>query len=364
MLYLGMISGTSADGIDVALMRFEPQLRAVATRTFPYAASLRERLLPLIHGAATSSVDEIASLDAEVGLAFASAASSLLTEHGVSAEQLRAIGSHGQTIRHRPRSDLAFTWQIGDPSRIVEHTGVTTVADFRRRDMAAGGQGAPLVPAFHADLFGNDEEDRAILNLGGIANLSLLRNDGSVLGFDTGPANALMDLWAQRCGIGEQDLGGEFAAQGSCDRGLLQRMLSDPWFALPPPKSSGREDFNAAWLDPFLAESQRQPADVMATLLALTVETVATALERHLPCCERLLVCGGGSCNPQLMGALQQRMSPIAVESTAAHGLDPNFVEAAAFAWLAQRTLDGLPGNLPTVTGAKGLRVLGAIYPA
>lgn len=364
MHYLGLISGTSADGIDAALMRFEPTLSAVATHTFAYPPGLRRRLLPLIHGAEIAAVDEIACLDAEVGLVFAQAASILLQGSGVGLEQVRAIGSHGQTIRHRPRNDPAFTWQIGDPSRIVERTGITTVADFRRRDMAAGGQGAPLVPAFHASIFGGGDESRAVLNLGGIANLSLLPKDGPVLGFDTGPANALMDLWAQRCGIGEQDEGGQLASQGEVDRALLEQMLSEPWFDLPPPKSSGREDFNAAWLDTHLGTDERKPADVMATLLALTVETVARALQRNLADCKRLLVCGGGSCNPHLMSALQQRFPSIPVESTLVHGLDPNFVEAAAFAWLAQRALDGQPGNLPAVTGAKGLRVLGAIYPA
>lgn len=363
MLYLGLISGTSADGIDAALLRLEPQLTVLAARTYPYPESLRQRLLPLINGAALAEVDELATLDALVGESFAAAANALLNEQQIEPELVRAIGSHGQTIRHRPRAETAFTWQIGDPSRIAEATAITTVADFRRRDMAAGGQGAPLVPAFHADVFAA-AEDRAVLNLGGIANLTLLPVNGPVRGFDTGPANALMDLWAQRCALGERDSEGAYAAAGQVNDALLQRMLGEPWFATPPPKSCGREDFNADWLDAQLAGAKLAPADVMATLLALSVETVARALEDQLPSARQLLVCGGGVRNPTLMAALRSRLGQLDVCSTAEHGLDPDFVEASAFAWLAARALDGRPGNLPSVTGARGLRVLGAIYPA
>ena len=359
-----MISGTSADGIDVALLEFAPRLQLIAAQTYAYPTNLREQLLPLIHGAEQASVDHLATLDAQVGESFARAARALIDEHRIDPTQIQAIGSHGQTIRHRPRAETAFTWQIGDPTRIVELTGITTVADFRRRDVAAGGQGAPLVPAFHASVFADPDEDRAVLNLGGIANFTLLPHGGAVRGFDTGPANALMDLWAQRCGIGDHDSDGAFAAQGKVDQALLRRMLADPWFALPPPKSSGREDFNDAWLTPLLGDQSRAPADVMATLLALTTESVAQALEQHQPETRRVLICGGGSCNPVLVGALRQRLGAIRLDSTADHGLDPNFVEAAAFAWLAQQTLSRQPGNLATVTGARGPRVLGAIYPA
>lgn len=331
--------------------------------TYPYPQPLRESLLPLIGGLREVEVDVLGQLDAEVGLAFANAAQQLLRDRSVQAGEVRAIGSHGQTIRHRPGRSLPFTWQIGDPSRIVEATGITTVADFRRRDVAAGGQGAPLVPAFHAAWLRDMAEDRAALNLGGIANLTLLPANGPVRGFDCGPANALMDLWARRCGIGDRDEGGALASQGRVDAALLGRLLDDPWFALPPPKSTGREDFNADWLDARLGQAS-DPADVMATLVALSARSTAEALARAMPQARRLLVCGGGSHNPTLLAALAQALPAVQVQTTAAFGLDPDFVEAAAFAWLASRCLSGLPGALASVTGAAGDRILGAIYPA
>lgn len=331
--------------------------------TYPYPQALRESLLPLIGGQREVEVDALGQLDAEVGLAFASAAQQLLRDHRVQADEVTAIGSHGQTIRHRPGRSLPFTWQIGDPSRIVEATGITTVADFRRRDVAAGGQGAPLVPAFHAAWLRDTAEDRAVLNLGGIANLTLLPRSGPVRGFDCGPANALMDLWARRCGIGERDEGGALASQGRVDTALLARLLDDPWFSLPPPKSTGREDFNADWLDARLGQAS-DPASVMATLVALSARSTAEALARTMPQARRLLVCGGGNHNPSLLAALAQALPAVQVQTTAVHGLDPDFVEAAAFGWLASRCLSGLPGALASVTGAAGDRVLGAIYPA
>ncbi|MCB1590752.1 MAG: anhydro-N-acetylmuramic acid kinase [Xanthomonadales bacterium] len=363
--YLGLISGTSADGIDAALLQIHADgtMCVEAAQTTPYPPALREQLLPLIGGQVDIAIDALACLDAEVGLAFAAAAMALLQHANCPASEIRAIGSHGQTIRHRPRLDLPFTWQIGDPSRIVEATGITTVADFRRRDVAAGGQGAPLVPPFHAAWFGSATEDRAVLNLGGIANLTLLPSQGPVRGFDCGPANALLDLWAQRCGLGERDEDGRLARSGEIDEALLQRLLDDPWFEQPPPKSTGREDFNAGWLDARLG-SASDPATVMSTLVALSAQATATALQRSLPSCVRLLVCGGGSHNPALLDALRRAMPALAVQTTAEHGLDPDHVEAAAFAWLARQCLSQQPGGLASVTGARGDRVLGAIYPA
>ena len=365
-LYLGLMSGTSADGIDAALVQFPPEggCRFVDGLTHPWQAALRERLVDLGQGGEPASLDELGDVDARIGLRFAEAANALLTQAGVEATAVRAIGSHGQTVRHRPAASPAFTLQLGDASRIVEHTGITTVADFRRRDVAAGGQGAPLMPAFHQAMLGTADEDRAVLNLGGIANLSLIPRDGRLLGFDTGPANALLDAWCQRHTGETFDRDGVFAAGGAVDEALLARWRGDPWFALPPPKSTGREQFHLAWAEAFLGDHARAPADVQATLLELTVATVADALLRELPAVRRLLVCGGGVRNAQLLRRLAARLPGVVVESSALHGLDPDYMEAMGFAWLAQRTLEGLAGNLPSVTGARGPRILGAIHPA
>ncbi|MFO1495806.1 MAG: anhydro-N-acetylmuramic acid kinase [Lysobacterales bacterium] len=369
-LYLGLISGTSADGIDVALVRFDPTPALLAAATYPYAESLRARVLALMT-AEQLNVDDYGSLDAEVGEAFASAALALLAQAQVRPAEVRALGSHGQTVRHRPWIEHPFTLQIGDPNRIAERTGIRTVADFRRRDIAAGGQGAPLVCALHAALFGGSEA-RAILNLGGIANYTLLAPDAPVRGFDTGPANCLLDAWAQRHLGQARDEGGAFAASGRVIDGLLQQLLSDPYFTRPIPKSTGREHFHLAWLDAQLAHWQAagaaaSAADVQATLLALSAHSIADALAQHAPDTTRVIACGGGVHNGALMQQLAQTLPqrlqhPCALESTAQHGLAPDFVEATAFAWLARQTLAAQPGNCVAVTGARGPRVLGAIY--
>lgn len=369
-LYLGLISGTSADGIDAALIQFDVLSpaslppRLIAGRTYPYPDDLRARVLALSQATGAVTLDDLGELDARLGETFAEAALRLLKETGVAASAVHAIGSHGQTLRHRPSAPFAFTLQLGDANRIAERTGISTVADFRRRDVAAGGQGAPLAPAFHQELLSNPEEDRAVLNLGGIANLTLLPADGPVIGFDTGPGNGLMDAWAALHRNLPFDVGGAFAAEGRIDPTLLAHMLAEPWFALAAPKSTGREHFNLDWLQPYLVDVERAPEDVQATLCALTADTVAQALLRQQPGCRRLLVCGGGVHNPVLMAALAKRLPGLAVQSTAELGLDPDFIEAMAFAWLAARTLAGLSGNLPAVTGAIGPRVLGAIHPA
>lgn len=363
--FLGLISGTSADGIDAALVRFQPDCQLILGRTYPWNPELRERLIALGQSMQDVSLDELGGLETRTGIAFAQAALALLQEAGIDASQVRAIGSHGQTIRHRPLSEHPFTWQLGDGSLIAEHTGITTVSDFRRRDIAAGGHGAPLMPAFHHALLHSDTEDRAVLNLGGIGNLTLLPTSGDVRGFDTGPANALLDAWCERHTGQAFDAGGRLAASGKVDAELLQRLLDDPWFALPPPKSTGREQFHLSWLESHLHDRQGQTAaDIQATLLELTAATVASALQRVQPGTARVLVCGGGVHNIALMGRLGTRLPGVQVESTAVHGLDPDYVEAMGFAWLARETLAGRPGNLPSVTGARGLRVLGAIHPA
>jgi anhydro-N-acetylmuramic acid kinase len=366
-LFLGLISGTSADGIDAALVRFaddtahaRPEL--VFGRTYAWEPMLRARLVALGQQSAQLTLDDVGELDVRIGRAFADAANAAIADSGVPRGELAAIGSHGQTLRHRAHGELPFTLQLGDPSSIAERCGVAVVADFRRRDVAAGGHGAPLVPAFHAATLHDAGEDRAALNLGGIANLTLLPAQGAVRGFDTGPANGLMDAWCLRHTGHGFDAGGAFAETGRVDDGLLARLLDEPWFTLPPPKSTGRDQFHLDWVASKLAGTE-SAADVQATLLALTVRTVAAALQASQPATRRLIACGGGVHNPVLMAALAEAMPGLHVESSARHGLDPDSVEAMAFAWLARETLANRPGNLPAVTGAAGPRVLGGIYP-
>jgi anhydro-N-acetylmuramic acid kinase len=363
-LYLGMISGTSADGIDVALVRFDPEPQLLLGRTYRWDDALRTRLIELGQGGEATSLDELGELDVQVAQAFAHAAGRLITQSGLDRAQIRAIGSHGQTVRHRPDGTFPFSWQMGDGNVIAERTGIPTVADFRRRDVAAGGHGAPLMPAFHAAMLHAPTEDRAVLNLGGIGNLTLLPASGAVRGFDTGPANALLDAWCERHTGQAFDAGGAFAASGQVDAKLLDKLLDEPWFALPPPKSTGREQFHLAWVEAKLGKSKAKPADVQATLLELSAVTVADALRTTQPDTKRVMACGGGVHNPLLMERLSARLPGITVESTETHGLHPDYVEAMGFAWLARETLAGRPGNLPSVSGAKGLRVLGALYPA
>ncbi|MDB6164291.1 MAG: anmK [Xanthomonadaceae bacterium] len=368
-LYLGLISGTSADGIDAALVRFSGTgphagCQFVHALTRRWDDDLRAQLVHLGQGGDATSLDELGSLDVQIGHAFADAAQALLAAAAVAPDAVRAIGSHGQTVRHRPQARWPFTWQMGDGNVIAERTGITTVADFRRRDVAAGGHGAPLLPALHAALLHSPTETRAVLNLGGIANLTLLPPDGPVRGFDTGPANALLDAWCERHTGATYDDSGAFAAGGQVDARLLAILLDESWFALPPPKSSGREQFHLDWLQARLGALDRDARDVQATLVELTATSVASALLSNQPGTARVLVCGGGVHNPVLLARLRARLPGVVVESTAAHGVDPDFVEAMGFAWLARETLAGRPGNLPVVTGARGGRVLGAIHQA
>lgn len=375
-LFVGLMSGTSADGIDAALVRFDEGsgCTLVHGHTCAWDLATSARLLELGQGAPIESIDELGTLDVHIAECFAEAALQLIRSAGVDAAQIRAIGSHGQTIRHRPDGAAfdgrnRFTMQLGDGNVIAERTGVATVADFRRRDVAAGGQGAPLLPTLHAAMLCSDSEHRAVLNLGGIANLTLLPascdgvSGAGVRGFDTGPANALMDAWCQRH-LGQPfDRDGSFAGRGAVDESLLVRLLGEPWFSHPPPKSTGREQFQLQWLQYHLRGDER-PEDVQATLLELTAATVADALLALQPDTMRVLACGGGVHNPALLRRLAARLPGVSVESTAVHGLDPDHVEAMGFAWLARQTLAGRAGNLPAVTGARGPRTLGVIYPA
>ena len=354
-LYLGLISGTSCDGIDAALVSFEP-LQVHYAKTFAFPAHWRELALALGQGQELVNIDELGQLDVAMGVAFSKAAMQLLEQAGVSASQVTAIGSHGQTVRHRPNLANPFTLQLGCPHVIAERTGIKVVADFRRRDVAAGGQGAPLVPAFHAAIF---PLGSAVLNLGGIANVTIL-GATQVLGFDTGPANCLADAHAQAAFGLSHDAGGQIAARGCINIELLNRLLDDPYFALPPPKSTGREYFNLAWVRARAgtALNDVSPEDLQATLLELTAITVRDTLKPFAA--SELLVCGGGVHCPPLLARLAYHCG-VPVRPTAVYGIDPDFVEAAAFAWLARETLENRPGNRPEVTGASGLRVLGAV---
>ncbi|HEX7338482.1 MAG TPA: anhydro-N-acetylmuramic acid kinase [Rhodanobacteraceae bacterium] len=363
-LYIGLMSGTSADAIDAALCSFVPRPRLLAALEHPWPAMLRRQLLTIAQGEQPVDLDALGHLDTAIGNTLADAAGALLAKAGVAASAVRAIGSHGQTLRHRPDGPLPFTLQLGDAWVIAEHTGIDTVADFRRADVAAGGQGAPLLPAFHSRVLATPGQDCAVVNLGGIANLTLLAADGHVLGFDTGPANGLMDAWCQRHRGKPYDHDGAFAASGHCDQILLDQLLADAYFQRPPPKSTGREYFQLAWLDGFPRVAQLAPADVQTTLLALTVESIARALHDHAPDARSVFLCGGGVHNAALLRALTQALTPRTVASTAVAGVDPDYLEAMGFAWLARQHLLGLPGNLPAVTGARGLRVLGSLHTA
>jgi len=362
-LYLGLISGTSADGIDAALVRFAPRLEVIAARTFAYPDDLRGRIMALARNDAAIALDALGHLDVAIGERFAEAALALLREASIAPSAITALGSHGQTVCHRPSGPHPFTLQLGDPNVVAERTGIATAADFRRADVAAGGQGAPLLPALHAAVLADAATPRAVLNLGGIANLTLLVPGKPVLGFDTGPANCLMDAWSQRVRGTPRDEAGAWARSGRIDETLLACLLDDPYFSAAPPKSTGREVFNIDWLEALLPQGLA-PEDVQATLLQFSARTIADALRDHAREIREVYACGGGVHNRALMDALRAQLQDARLDTTAALGLDPDFVEAVGFAWLARARLENIPGNLPSVTGARGPRVLGALYAA
>ncbi len=407
-LFVGVLSGTSVDAVDAALVRFGAGVELVATHTLPYPAELRAELLALaVPG--ENEIDRLGSADVAVGRHFARAVDALLAAAGVDRGRIAAVGSHGQTVRHRPRAAVPFTLQVGDPNVLAAETGLPVVADFRRKDMALGGQGAPLVPAFHDAVFRRAGEARAVVNIGGIGNLTALPADPAapVLGFDTGPGNTLLDAWCRRHLGTPMDQDGAFAARGRVDEALLRACLADPFFAQPPPKSTGPEQFSLAWLEdrlrdvscragspafaetsaggpdpavgaapesPASAASERrrgretppytyEPADVQATLVALTAESIAAAVHATLgPAAAGVFVCGGGARNPVLMRALQERLPAARVATTAELGVDPAWVEAMAFAWLARQRLRGEAGNCVAVTGSRRPAVLGGLW--
>lgn len=363
--FIGLISGTSLDGIDAALVDFsDEQVQLLGTHHEPYSPALLKDLRA-ISLPGENEIDRMGELDRQVGLAFSEAVIKLLAKLDIDASRVTAIGSHGQTIRHRPVASHPFTLQIGDPNTLAEMTGITTVGDFRRRDMAAGGEGAPLVPAFHQAVFQSPEVPRIALNLGGIANITCLPagQTDAIIGYDTGPASTLLDAWIGRH-LGEAfDANGDWAAGGEADPSLLEKLLADPYFAQAAPKSTGTEYFNLDWLDARLSPEPIAPQDIQSTLVELTAISVANAIREEGYEEAEVLVCGGGANNGFLLQRLRHWLPQASVDSSQRLGLHPDWIEAMAFAWLARRTLAGLSGNLPSVTGARRAVTLGAIYP-
>ena len=354
--YIGLMSGTSLDAIDAVLVDIGDQVRLLHHCSHPIPDPIRNASHALNHSS-DSDLQRSLELDRQWGYLFAEAVNTLLATSSTDAATIRAIGCHGQTVRHAPAGSHGYTLQIGDPNTVAELTGIDVVADFRRRDIAAGGQGAPLACGFHQAVFASTQEQRAIINIGGMANITWLGHE--TVGFDTGPGNVLMDIWASRHLQTRFDGNGQWAASGQVIPPLLQAMLADPYFSLPPPKSTGREHFDQHWLDRHL-QGNEVPADVQATLAELTARSICDALPAA---CQALYICGGGAANQHLMTRLAS-ISQRPVADTGSLGVDPDWLEAMAFAWLASRTIAGLPGNIPGVTGAAGPRILGAIFQA
>ncbi|MCH7343255.1 anhydro-N-acetylmuramic acid kinase [Pelomonas sp. CA6] len=370
-LYLGLMSGTSLDGVDAVLMELSDGTtpHPLGHRFLPFPEALRAELMALNDSGGHDELQRAALAANGVARCYATLSLTLLEQLAIRPAQVRAIGAHGQTVRHRPGAfdGTGFSLQLLNAPLLAELTGIGVVHDLRSRDLAAGGQGAPLVPAFHRAMLGRPDANIAVLNVGGISNLSLLRADGDTRGFDCGPGNCLMDLWASRHLGQPYDADGRWAAQGQVLPKLLQSFLSEPYFQQAPPRSTGRDLFNAAWLDRHQADhaADAHPVDVQATLLALSAHCVADSLRRWgQGNYEELLVCGGGSLNGRLMQELQAQLPVSRVMSTDSRGIPAMQMEAAAFAWLAMRWLHQLPGNLPAVTGARGHRVLGSFSPA
>jgi anhydro-N-acetylmuramic acid kinase len=365
-LFAGVMSGTSLDGVDAVIADFAPKgdkpCETLGAAHIGFPSLLRDELLALQQpgnnelaraGAAANMLAEL----------YAEAIARALAAAKIAAADVRAAGVHGQTLRHRP--DRGFTVQLNNPARVAEKAGMVVVADFRSRDVAAGGQGAPLVPAFHAALFGRPDRHRVIVNVGGIANITDLPPGGTMHGFDTGPGNVLSDLWCARNRGTTFDAQGAWAATGTANPALLDVLLADPFFSAPPPKSTHRDKFNLQWLEERLAAAHidDEAENIQATLVALTARTIGDAVRAYAPAASEIVVCGGGANNATLMKDLAGEVAPRKVLTTARDGVPVEQVEALAFAWLAREALAGRPANLPEVTGAKGKRVLGAIYP-
>lgn len=362
-LYIGVMSGTSLDGVDTALVAIENQdIELLAYDEYAMPDALKQRLLNVCIGQSTNLV-EIGELDHLLGHLFADAVNALLDKSGYEAAQIRAIGNHGQTVFHQPSGTAPFTMQLGDANIVATQTAIDTVADFRRKDMALGGQGAPLVPAFHQTIFHSSDSSVVVLNIGGVANISVLRPGEHVLGYDTGPGNLLLDAWCQQHNGFKYDQDARLARQGDVVPALLARLLQEPYLTQPYPKSTGRELFNLPWLMPQLQDVELSAADVQRTLCEYTAQTIANEVGAfHSGPAPELLVCGGGARNPLLMERLAALLPDWTVAQTSDRGVDSDYMEAMAFAWLAQRRIHNLPSNLPEVTGASKLASLGVLY--
>jgi len=363
-LYIGLMSGTSLDGIDAALVDFQDnETHLVEFEYLPYSDEIQSTIQKISKPESLISLKEYGAMDAQLGSLFAKAVNALLAKAAIPTSSVKAIGSHGQTIYHAPDIRFPFSLQIGDPNIIAETTGITTVADFRRRDIAAKGQGAPLVPAFHQAVFQHPNEHRCIVNIGGIANITVLpRNQSAeVIGFDTGPGNTLMDLWIKLHRNLPYDKNGAWGKTGKINHDLVALLKQDAYFNAAPPKSTGKEYFSLPWIYQYFDAFSYKAEDVQASLCFLTAITICDAVKKHAPATERILICGGGIHNDYLLELIQQNID-CPVESTERYGIHPDHVEAVAFAWLARQTMNNLPGNLKEVTGALDSVILGGIY--
>jgi anhydro-N-acetylmuramic acid kinase len=362
-LYIGVMSGTSLDGIDCILVNFHGQkLQPIASLHMAYPKALRDKLLQLCQDF-TINLQDLGSLDTELGELYSKAILALINKTKIPAKKVIAIGNHGQTIYHHPNGKFPFTMQIGNAAVIAARTGIDVIADFRSMDIALGGQGAPLVPAFHAAVFGKKNKNIAVVNIGGMSNVTLLPTTGKVLGFDTGPGNVLMDLWIQAHKNQAYDKNGSWAKSGKIHSELLKTLLSESFFKQKPPKSTGRELFNIEWLKAKLSKFKGLKAeDVQATLLEFTAQAITLGMKLVKFKADGLFVCGGGAYNQALMERLKALNPGTYVDTTNKLGIDPSWVEAMAFAWLAKQTIEGKAGNMPSVTGAKQSALLGAIY--
>jgi len=366
-IYIGLMSGTSLDGVDAVLVSFDGNTpKLLSSYSYPIPEDLQCKLVEFTHPNWLGSVAQIGSFNQQLGKLFADASNALIQDSNIDPKKILAIGSHGQTIWHQPEGEYPFSLQLGDANLIAELTNIATVADFRSRDIAAGGQGAPLVPAFHLNSLCHPDLNRVVLNIGGIANISVLPSQASnnpVMGFDTGPGNGLIDAWIHSHKDVNFDKDGDWARSGSIQIKLLNKLLNDPYFSLPAPKSTGKEFFNLNWLETTLKSELRnyKPEDIQATLTELTAQTIAKNIDKL---CDELFVCGGGIHNQFLIERLKYLLPKTPIRSTHVLGIDPDWMEAIAFAWLAKQTMERKAGNLPSATGAKGPRILGAIYSA
>lgn len=363
-LYIGLMSGTSLDGIDAALVEFnDHHVQLIAFEYQPFSDTLKNQLADISDANAMLFLKDYGAMDTKLGLLFADIINTLLSKANIPAAAVKAIGSHGQTIFHDPNSELPFSLQIGDANIIAERTGITTIADFRRRDIAAGGQGAPLVPAFHQAVFSHPSEHRCIVNIGGIANITILSNTPSeaVIGFDTGAGNILMDQWIQKHRSLNYDAQGAWAKSGNVNDDLVEQLKKDPYFQLDPAKSTGKEYFSLDWIYQNINVTDYPAEDIQASLCYLTATTITDAIKKYAPATEQVLICGGGIHNDYLLQLIEQNLT-CPVSSTELYGIHPDHVEAIAFAWLAKQTLHHLTGNLKEVTGANRNVILGGIY--